>query len=195
MSRARFVDVASVADVARGSCFQSVVALSTRKAECIVLRDATQEVKKKLIWIQHPLARGYRAPSEVVLWAQLMRRGLVASEAFCRQDPPIPSSVLIANQHLLSKTVSTPGVEPGTCGTVIHPSTRTERQPPQEVMFFRHSLTELLMVLKRPTSIMENNKICISYANNSIKTSNSKHINIYLHFGRDASRDKCIIMQ
>jgi hypothetical protein len=65
----------------------------------------------------------------------------------------------------------------------------------QEVMFLKQLLIELSMVLKHPTSMMEDSKGCISYAKNSMTTSKSKHNNVKLHFFRDATRDKLIVMQ
>ena len=43
--------------------------------------------------------------------------------------------------------------------------------------------------------MMEDNKGCISYAKNSMTTSKSKHINVKMHFVRDAIRNKIIVMQ
>ena len=65
----------------------------------------------------------------------------------------------------------------------------------QGVMFLRNLLTELFISMKHPSSIMEDNKSCISYASNLMTTSKSKHINVKLHFVRDAIRDKIIVMQ
>ena len=43
--------------------------------------------------------------------------------------------------------------------------------------------------------MMEDNKGCISYAKNSMTTSKSKHVNVKMHFVRDAIRNKIIVMQ
>jgi hypothetical protein len=75
---------------------------------------------KEIYWIQYSLARGYRTPSGNMLWARHMRRGLAAYEALFISDPPSLPSVLVATQHLLSKTMPTLGVERCTCGTAIH---------------------------------------------------------------------------
>jgi hypothetical protein len=65
----------------------------------------------------------------------------------------------------------------------------------QEVMFLRQLLTELSIVLPLSTSMMEDNKGCIDVATNSMTTSKSKHINVKLHFVRDAISDGVIVMQ
>ena len=65
----------------------------------------------------------------------------------------------------------------------------------QEVMFLRQLLTELFVVLTHPTSMMEDNKGCISYAKNYMTTSKSKHINVNMHLVRDAIRDNIIVVQ
>ncbi len=65
----------------------------------------------------------------------------------------------------------------------------------QEVMFLRQLLTELYIALPRPTSMMEDNKGCIACAKNSMTTSRSKHINVKLHFVRDAIFARVIVMQ
>jgi len=62
----------------------------------------------------------------------------------------------------------------------------------KEVMFLRQLLTELSVVL---TSMMEDNKGCISYAKNYMTTSKSKHINVKRHLVRDAIRDNIIVVQ
>ena len=62
-------------------------------------------------------------------------------------------------------------------------------------MFLRQLLTELHIALPRPTSMMEDNKGCIAFAQNSMTTSKSKHINVKLHFVRDAISDGVITMQ
>ena len=62
-------------------------------------------------------------------------------------------------------------------------------------MFLRQLLTELSIVLPLSTSMMEDNKGCIAFAKNSMTTSKSKHINVKLHFVRDAIRDNVIVMQ
>jgi len=63
-------------------------------------------------------------------------------------------------------------------------------------MFLRQLLTELSsLVLKHPTSMMEVNKGCISFAKNTMTTNKSKHINVKMHFVRDAKRDKNIVLQ
>ena len=49
--------------------------------------------------------------------------------------------------------------------------------------------------MKHPTSMMEDNKGCISFAKNTMTTNKSKHINVKMHFVRDAIRDKIIILQ
>jgi hypothetical protein len=43
--------------------------------------------------------------------------------------------------------------------------------------------------------MMEDNKGCIAFAKNSMTTSKSKHINVKLHFVRDATSDSVIVMQ
>jgi hypothetical protein len=65
----------------------------------------------------------------------------------------------------------------------------------QEVMFLRQLLTELSLVLKYPTSMMEYNKGCISFAKNTLTTNKSKHIKVKMHFVRDAIRDNIIVLQ
>ena len=65
----------------------------------------------------------------------------------------------------------------------------------QEVMFLTQLLTERSLVLKHPTSMMEDNKGCISYAKNSRTTSKFNHINAKIHFVRDAIRDNIIVVQ
>ena len=65
----------------------------------------------------------------------------------------------------------------------------------QEVMFPRQVLIELSLVLKHPTSMMEDNKGCISFAKNTMTKNKSKHINVKMHFVRDAIRDKIIVIQ
>jgi len=65
----------------------------------------------------------------------------------------------------------------------------------QKVIFLRQLLTELSIVLKHPTSMMEDNKGCISYANNFMTTCKSKHTNVKMHFVRDAIRDNIIVVQ
>jgi len=65
----------------------------------------------------------------------------------------------------------------------------------QEVMFLKQLSTELSVVLKYPTSMMEDNKGCISFAKNTMTTNKSKHINMKMHIVRDAIRDKIIVLQ
>jgi hypothetical protein len=65
----------------------------------------------------------------------------------------------------------------------------------QGALFLRHLLTELSVVLKHPTSMMEDNKCCISYANTSMTTSKSKQVKMKIYFVRDAIRDKIIVVQ
>ena len=65
----------------------------------------------------------------------------------------------------------------------------------QEVMFLRQLLTELSVVLPHPTSMMEDNKSCISFGKNSMTTSKSKHINGKMRFVRDVIRDNIIVVQ
>ena len=62
-------------------------------------------------------------------------------------------------------------------------------------MFLRQLVTKISVVLKHPTSMMEDNKGCISDAKNSMTTSKSKHINVKMHFVRDAIRDNIIVVQ
>jgi hypothetical protein len=64
----------------------------------------------------------------------------------------------------------------------------------QEVVFLRQLLTELSLVLKHPTSMMEESKGCISFANNTMTTNKSNHINVKMHFVRDAIRDKIFFL-
>jgi hypothetical protein len=64
----------------------------------------------------------------------------------------------------------------------------------QEVMFLRQLLTKLSLVLKHPTSMIEDNKSCISFAKNTMTTIKSKHINVNL-FVRNTIRDKIIVIQ
>jgi hypothetical protein len=49
--------------------------------------------------------------------------------------------------------------------------------------------------LKHPTPMMEDNKSCISFAKNTMRTNKSKHVNVKMHFVRDAIRDKIIVIQ
>jgi hypothetical protein len=65
----------------------------------------------------------------------------------------------------------------------------------QEVMFLRQLLAELSLVLKHPTSMMEDNKGYTSFAKNIVTTNKSKHINVKMHFVLDAIRDKIIVLQ
>ena len=65
----------------------------------------------------------------------------------------------------------------------------------QEVMFLRQLLTELSLVLKHPTSMMEDNKGCISFAKNNMATHKSKYINVKMNFVRDAIRDKIVVLK
>jgi hypothetical protein len=65
----------------------------------------------------------------------------------------------------------------------------------QEVMFLRQLISEFSVVLKHTTSMMEDNKGCISYAKNSTTTSRSKHINVKMRFVRDIIRDNIIVVQ
>jgi hypothetical protein len=65
----------------------------------------------------------------------------------------------------------------------------------QEVMFLRQLLTGLSLVLKYPISMMEDNKGCIYFAKNTMTTNKPKHINVKIHFVRDAIRDKVIVLQ
>ena len=52
-------------------------------------------------------------------------------------------------------------------------------------MFLRQLLVSVGIVLKQPTIMYEDNKGCISLANNSMTTGKTKHIDIRLHFLRD----------
>jgi hypothetical protein len=65
----------------------------------------------------------------------------------------------------------------------------------QEVMFLRQLLTKLSIVLPLLTFMMEDNTCCIAFAKNSMTTRKSKHINVKLHFVRDAISSNVIIMQ
>ena len=65
----------------------------------------------------------------------------------------------------------------------------------QEVMFLRQLLTELSIALPLPTLMMEDNKGCIAFAKNSMTTRKSKHINVKLHFVRDAISTDVVVMQ
>ena len=65
----------------------------------------------------------------------------------------------------------------------------------REVMFLRQLLAEISIVLPLPTFMMEDNKGCIAFAKNSMTTSISKHINVKLHFVRDAISADVIVMQ
>ena len=65
----------------------------------------------------------------------------------------------------------------------------------QEVRFLRQLFTELSLVLKHPTSMMENSKGCISFAKNTMTTNKSKHINVKMHVVRDAIRNKIIVLK
>ena len=56
------------------------------------------------------------------------------------------------------------------------------RYATQEVMLLRQLLTKLSLVLKHPTSMMEDNKGCISFAKNTMTTNKSKHVNVKMHF-------------
>ena len=64
----------------------------------------------------------------------------------------------------------------------------------QEVMFFKQLLAEVSLVLKHPTSMMEDNNGCISFAKNTLTTNKSKHSNVKMHFVRDAIREKIIVL-
>jgi len=65
----------------------------------------------------------------------------------------------------------------------------------QEVMFLKKLLIELSLISKHLTSIMEDSKGCISFAKNTMTTNKSKHINVKMHFVRDAICDKIIVLQ
>jgi hypothetical protein len=62
-------------------------------------------------------------------------------------------------------------------------------------MFLRQLLAELYVVLPHPTSMTGENKSCISFAKDSMTTSKSKHINVKMHFVRDAIRFNIIVVQ
>ena len=49
----------------------------------------------------------------------------------------------------------------------------------QEVMFLRHLIAEVSLVLKHPTSMMEDTKGCSSFAKNKLTTNKSKHIHAF----------------
>jgi KUP system potassium uptake protein len=69
------------------------------------------------------------------------------------------------------------------------------RASTQEVMFLRQLLTEISVALPLPTFMMDDNKGCTAFAKNSMTTSKSKHINVKLHFVRDAIFADVIVMQ
>ena len=64
----------------------------------------------------------------------------------------------------------------------------------QKVMFLRQLLNELSVVLTYHATMMEDNEGCISYANITLNTSKSKHINVKMPFVRDAIRDNIIVV-
>ena len=65
----------------------------------------------------------------------------------------------------------------------------------QEVVILRQLFNELSLVLKHPTSTMEDNKGGISFAKNTMTTNKYKHINVKMHFVRDAIRENIIVLQ
>jgi len=65
----------------------------------------------------------------------------------------------------------------------------------REVMFLKQLLAKLSLALKHPTSMMEDNVGCISFAKNTMTANKSKHINVKMHFVRDTIRDKIIVLQ
>jgi len=65
----------------------------------------------------------------------------------------------------------------------------------QEVMLLQNLLSNLSRVLPHPTMMMLDNKGYISFATNVMMISISKHINVKMHFVRDAIRDKYMCIQ
>jgi len=65
----------------------------------------------------------------------------------------------------------------------------------QEVIFLRQLLTELSVVLKHPTSMMQDNNGCVSYAKNFKIASKLNHIHVKIYFIRDAIRARIIVVQ
>lgn len=62
----------------------------------------------------------------------------------------------------------------------------------QEAIYLRQMLAELGFTMEKPTMIGEDNQACITLARNDVTSARTKHLDIRLHFVRDAQQNGTI---